>query len=143
MKTRKTAKTAVVAFKVEKELADILNQLPKKRAFIRKAIVAQLDMACPLCRGLGLLPKGLHDHFEPLLAQLSHRHCEGCGTDESIPTADPGDLAAEARSRLEQFFHGGPFLCQPCYVKAPPCGECGWHITPDQTKKHHRQAHDD
>ena len=143
MKSSKTAKTAVVAFKVEKELAAILNQLPNKSAFIRKAIVAQLDMACPLCHGSGLLPKGLHDHFAPLLNQLNHRHCEGCGTDSVISSADPGDLTVEDRSRLEQFFKGGPFLCEPCYDKAPACGECGWHITADQSKTHHRQVHHD
>ena len=47
---KKNSKTSVVAFKVETELAEILNQLPNKSAFIRKAIVNQLDMACPLAR---------------------------------------------------------------------------------------------
>src|SRR5262245_33581462 len=101
MPTRRAPKTAVVAFKVESELADILNELPNKSAFIRKAIVAQLDMACPLCHGSGLLPKGLHDHFEPLLVQLNHRHCDGRGTEETIPRADPGDLQVNAGPRLE------------------------------------------
>jgi hypothetical protein len=50
---QKTPKTAVVAFKVEEELADFLNQLPNKSAFIRKAIAAQMSMACPLCHGTG------------------------------------------------------------------------------------------
>ena len=50
---QKTPKTAVVAFKVEEELADFLNQLPNKSAFIRKAIAAQMSMACPLCHGSG------------------------------------------------------------------------------------------
>jgi len=48
MMTRKTLKTAVVAFKVEAELADFLNKLPNKSAFIRKAIAAQMSMACPV-----------------------------------------------------------------------------------------------
>jgi len=51
--TQKTPKTAVVAFKVEEELADFLNQLPNKSAFIRKAIRRQMSMACPLCHGSG------------------------------------------------------------------------------------------
>ena len=41
-KPPKPPKTAVVAFKVENELAELLNQLPNKSAFIRKAIAAQL-----------------------------------------------------------------------------------------------------
>ena len=42
---RRQPKTAVVAFKVETELAELLNKLPNKSAFIRKAIAAQMKMA--------------------------------------------------------------------------------------------------
>src|SRR6476659_4391606 len=65
----KPSKTAVVAFKVEEELADLLNKLPNKSAFIRKAIEAQLGMACPLCNGKGVVPRGVHDHYAPLIKQ--------------------------------------------------------------------------
>ena len=54
---RKPPKTAVVAFKVEEDLAEFLNKLPDKSAFIRKAIAAQLGMACPLCNGKGVVPR--------------------------------------------------------------------------------------
>src|SRR5262249_32862788 len=73
-------KSEVVAFKVEKELADLLNKLPNKSAFIRKAIEAQLGRACPLCNGKGVVPRGVHDHYLPLLKQLSARDCDGCGS---------------------------------------------------------------
>src|SRR4029077_10707375 len=78
--TRKPPKTAVVAFKVESELAELLNKLPNKSAFIRKAIAAQLGVACPLCNGKGVVPRGIHDHFAPLLNQLNSRSCDGCGS---------------------------------------------------------------
>ena len=35
--------------KVESELAELLDKLPNKSAFIRNAIAAQLGVACPLC----------------------------------------------------------------------------------------------
>jgi hypothetical protein len=138
---RKSAnKSEVVAFKVEKELADLLNQLPNKSAFIRKAIVAQLSMACPLCNGAGVVSRGVHDHYGPLLARISSRHCDGCGDMMPVPR-DPGELAPEDRSRLEQFLHGGPLYCDGCYDKAPTCDDCGWHIAKGQTEEHHRLAH--
>jgi hypothetical protein len=141
MRTRKPSKRSVVAFKVESELAAILNKLPNKSAFIRKAIVAQLNMGCPLCKGSGVLPKGLHDFVKPLLAEMmATRPCDGCG--ESSMVGDPGQLAPADRNRLEQFFQGGPFYCDNCFEKAPLCDDCGWHIAADQVVQHHRQAHE-
>jgi hypothetical protein len=140
MSKKAQAKSEVVAFKVEAELADLLNKLPNKSAFIRKAIVAQLGMACPLCNGAGVVPRGVHDHFAPLLAKFNHRSCEGCGDDLPLPR-EPDELTAEDRTRLEQFFHGGPLYCDPCFVKAATCNNCGWHIDPEHFAEHHRQAH--
>jgi hypothetical protein len=130
----------VVTFKVEKELADLLDRLPNKSAFIRKAIAAQLGVACPLCHGKGMVPRGVHDHYAPLVAQLSSRHCDGCGHELSFPL-DAGDLDAENHDRLEQFFLGGPLYCDGCYEKAPSCEDCGWHITPEQAPEHQRDIH--
>jgi hypothetical protein len=135
-------KKEVVAFKVEKELADLLNKLPNKSAFIRKAIAAQLGVACPLCHGKGVVPPGVHDHYAPLLSQHASRSCDGCGDALNLPL-DAGELDAENRKRLEQFFLGGPLYCDGCYEKAPSCDDCGWHIDPDRVAEHLRTAHHD
>src|SRR5437667_7734757 len=82
---RKSPKSQIVAFKVEEDLADFLNKLPNKSAFIRKAIVAQLGMACPLCTGTGVVPKGIHDHYAPLLSKHNSRKCDGCGDKQTLP----------------------------------------------------------
>src|SRR5947199_9139607 len=104
---RKPPKTAVVAFKVETELAELLNKLPNKSAFIRKAIAAQLGVACPLCQGKGVVPRGVHDHFTPLLARFSSRSCDGRRDQLDLPlepvTLDPG-----SRARPEQVLPGRP-----------------------------------
>lgn len=138
----KTPKTAVVAFKVEEELAEFLNRLPNKSAFIRKAIAAQMSMACPLCNGSGQVSRWVHDHYAPLLAGLSARSCDGCGHSLTLPP-DPGELSPEDRARLEQHFHGGPLYCDPCYEKAPTCDDCGWHIAPEKVVEHRQHAHQD
>ncbi len=140
--TRKPPKTAIVAFKVENELAALLNKLPNKSAFIRKAIAAQLGVACPLCLGKGVVPRGVHDHYAPLLKEFAARNCDACGDHLNVPL-DSGELDDDARSRLEQFFLGGPLYCDGCYEKAPSCDDCGWHITPEGVAEHHRKAHNE
>jgi hypothetical protein len=139
-KPAKPPKTEVVAFKVESELAELLNKLPNKSAFIRKAIAAQLGVACPLCRGKGVVPRGLHDHFAPFIAEHHSRNCDGCGDPLPLPL-EPGELDDASRARLEQFFLGGPLYCDGCYEKAPSCDDCGWHIDPLRVADHFRRAH--
>lgn len=138
--TRKPAKPAVVAFKVEEELAELLNKLPNKSAFIRKAIVAQLGMTCPVCNGKGVVPRGLHDHYAALLQTFKNKPCAKCGDELPLPR-EAGDLSDYDHARLEQFFHGGPLYCDTCYDKSPACVECGWHIAPEGEAAHHQQAH--
>ena len=136
---RKPPKT-VVAFKVEQELAELLNKLPNKSAFIRKAIEAQLGMACPLCNGTGVVPKGIHDHYAPLLARHNRRPCDGCGDRQTLPR-DLVHLSDRERQRLEQFFHGGPLYCETCYAKQPACDDCGMHLEPGLFAEHYKKAH--
>jgi hypothetical protein len=142
MSRERPAKTKVVAFKVEEELADLLNKLPNKSAFIRKAIAAQLGVACPLCQGKGVVPRGVHDHIAPLLKQLHSKLCDGCGHEMQVPL-DSGELHDEDRARLEQFMLGGPLYCDNCYDKAPTCDDCGWHVDTHRFAEHHRQVHRD
>jgi len=106
----------------------------------RKAIAAQLATACPLCNGAGVVPRGVHDHYAPLIQRHNSRNCDGCGDDIPLPR-EAGELSADDRSRLEQFFRGGPLYCDGCYDKAPTCDDCGWHIAPDRAAEHQRQAH--
>jgi hypothetical protein len=140
MPSRKSPKSQIVAFKVEEELAEFLNKLTNKSAFIRKAIVAQLGMACPLCTGSGVVPRGIHEHYAPILAKNNIRKCDVCGEKLTLP-ADIVHLKDEERSRLEQFFHGGPLYCEACYSKQPPCDDCGMHVAPERFAEHHKKVH--
>ena len=139
---QKSAKTEIVAFKVEEELASFLNKLQNKSAFIRKAIIAQLGMACPLCQGGGIVPRGLHKHYAPVIASHNVRKCDRCGTKLTLPN-NVVDLPESDRPRLEQFLNGGELFCADCYRTVPPCDDCGWHISPENVADHFRKAHRD
>jgi hypothetical protein len=134
---RKPPKQTMVAFKVEAELADLLNQLPNKSEFIRKAIASQLGAACPLCNGKGVVSHALHDHFAPLIHANEVPACAACGNRFLLP-APSGELRPEDRARLGQFFKGGPLYCDACIRSTHPCGEGGWLIDGDGISDHMR-----
>jgi hypothetical protein len=138
----KAQKTEIVAFKVEADLADFLNKLQNKSAFIRKAIIAQLGMACPLCEGSGTVPRGLHNHYSPVIAKNNTRRCDKCGAKVTLPR-NTSDVAESDRARLEQFLKGGELFCADCYRSVPPCDDCGWHISPENVADHFRKVHID
>ena len=139
-KNAKAQKTKIVAFKVEEDLAEFLDKLKNKSDFIRKAILAQFSMACPLCAGSGVVPRGIHDHYKPVIHHENKHPCSKCATLVALPltleAAPESDL-----KRLEQYFHGGPLFCAKCFPDVPACDDCQWHIPHEQVADHFRRVH--
>ena len=139
-KDKKPGKSQIVAFKVEDDLAKFLDNLPNKSEFIRKAILAQFGMTCPLCAGTGVVDKGVHDHYESVIATNNTRPCEKCKTSVTFPlTVDAAPVAD--RDRIRQFLHGGPLYCVKCYPSVPPCDDCGWHVMMEKVTEHFKKVH--
>ena len=140
MARKTSAKSKIVAFKVEEELAEFLNELPNKSDFIRKAILAQFGMTCPLCAGSGVTPRGVHDHYKPVIAGQNRRPCEKCKQGVEVPLSADGVPAAD-RKRMEQFLHGGPLYCAKCFPAVPACDDCGWHVAMERVADHFKKQH--
>ena len=139
-KEARSQKSQIVAFKVEQELAEFLDRLPNKSEFIRRAILAQFGMTCPLCTGSGVVPRGVHDHYKPVITGHDHRPCDKCKTEVAFPlTADAAPPAD--RKRFEQFLHGGPLYCSKCYPTVPSCDDCGWHVAMEKVAEHFKKVH--
>jgi hypothetical protein len=139
-KDEKTAKSQIVAFKVEQDLADFLDKLPNKSEFIRRAILAQFGMTCPLCAGSGVVPRGVHDHYKPVIADHNQHPCEKCKSPVPFPMSVEG-LSGGEKKRIEQFLHGGPLYCQKCYPSIPSCDDCGWHVAMERVAEHFKKVH--
>ncbi|MCX7666852.1 MAG: hypothetical protein N2112_15065 [Gemmataceae bacterium] len=137
---KKSQKTRIVAFKVEADLAQFLDKLKNKSEFIRKAILAQFSMECPLCSGSGVVARGLHEHYKPIIESQNQRPCERCQKLGTIPLSIES-VPKEDQGRIEQFFRGGPFFCAECYPEIPECEDCNWHIPYEETADHFRKVH--
>jgi len=136
----KSNKSEIVAFKVEEQLAEFLNNLPNKSDFIRKAILAQFGMTCPLCTGTGVTARGLHDHFKPVIEANKKRACDKCAAVVELPMSVEG-IPAGDRKRVEQFLHGGSWYCTKCWTTVPACDDCGWHVPLERVAEHFKQVH--
>ncbi len=139
-KDKRPGKSQIVAFKVEDDLADFLDKLPNKSEFIRKAILAQFGMTCPLCTGTGVVDKGVHDHYVPVISATNTHPCEKCKTPVTFPLTVEAAQSVD-RDRIRQFLHGGPLYCVKCYPNVPPCHDCGWHVMMEKVAEHFKKVH--
>lgn len=123
MPRKPKAPKQIVAFKVDSELAAVLDAMPNKSEFIRAAVQSRLATACPLCRGTGIAPfGGVSDELTKLVQQHPLVVCAGCGVREPRPCHSPGHCEEDVR--VEVFERWGIFYCARCFVEAHLCSTC-------------------
>ncbi len=80
------SKHEMISFKADGELLRLLGRVENRSAFIRTALLAALDSACPLCSGSGIL----QPHQREIWNAFSHSHPQAeCGRcHEQVFTCD-------------------------------------------------------
>ena len=71
-------KNEVITFKVDQVLSKAMQTIPNRSEFIRSAILAALENACPLCLGSGILSVEQRVHWEKFAAGHSIKKCPDC-----------------------------------------------------------------
>lgn len=71
-------KERVITFKADEDLAQLLDMLPNRSAFIRGAIETALENKCPLCHGRGSLSAAQQKHLEYFLNRHPLKKCGEC-----------------------------------------------------------------
>src|ERR1051325_4569657 len=71
-------KQTVVSFRVDQHLAEILDALPDKSAFIREAILRRFYTTCPFCQGKGVLPQAILDWLRTRIPEYESIECTCC-----------------------------------------------------------------
>jgi len=70
--------TFVVTFKADHALWEAMQGISNRSEFIRSAVLAALDGACPLCRGTGVLSASQRRHWEEFERTHSVERCDDC-----------------------------------------------------------------
>jgi len=71
-------KETVITFKVDRHLSEVLEGIPNRSAFIRKAILSAIDSKCPLCNGTGILTAEQRGHWEQFTRNHHIEKCDAC-----------------------------------------------------------------
>lgn len=74
------AKSVVVTFRVDSHLAEALDRLPDKSAFIREALRRSFHETCPACGGEGRMDCDAADWLRGVLDAQGAQRCECCHT---------------------------------------------------------------
>jgi len=69
-------KAEIVTFKADASLLAAMQAVPNRSEFIRSAVLAALDGACPVCHGTGVLTPNQKRHWA---AFTEHHSVEQCG----------------------------------------------------------------
>lgn len=71
-------KTDLITFKVDPSLAELIERLPNRSEFIRKAILTALTNTCPLCQGTGVLSPEQREHWDKFTSGHKVERCSDC-----------------------------------------------------------------
>jgi hypothetical protein len=74
------AKSVVVTFRVDSHLAEALERLPDKSAFIRRALTTTFHETCPACSGEGRVDCDAAKWLAEVLKKEGARKCQCCGS---------------------------------------------------------------
>jgi hypothetical protein len=71
-------KQNIITFKADEALVAALEGVANRSEFIRSAILAALDGACPLCRGTGVLTPNQRRHWREFSRTHPVETCSHC-----------------------------------------------------------------
>ncbi len=74
----KKSKQEIITFKGDASLVEAMRGVPNRSEFIRAAVLAALDGACPLCKGTGILTPEQRRHWQAFAADHAVEECGEC-----------------------------------------------------------------
>jgi hypothetical protein len=81
-------KQQIITFKADEAMVAAMEGITNRSEFIRAAILAALDGACPLCRGTGVLSANQRRHWQEFNRTHPVEICRHCDELRFVCTAD-------------------------------------------------------
>jgi hypothetical protein len=116
-------KSVVVTFRVDPHLAEALERIPDKSAFIREALRGSLHETCPACGGTGRVDCEASQWLAKLLASKGARSCSCCGT--AFPPSRAAAEDAPAGAARGTASKRGASSRRATESEPATCGHCG------------------
>lgn len=130
-KKAKNSNPIIVTFKVDEEMARLLQSIPNRSKFIREAIRTRLGVPCPACGGSGRMSQNQAVDIKTLLDSHYLGRCTHCGTRVTNTTCHGrlDETGSSEECRINQARKGGPLYCRNCFSEAKLCQDCHlwWH----------------
>ncbi|MDY6913264.1 MAG: ribbon-helix-helix domain-containing protein [Planctomycetota bacterium] len=76
--TKRKLKAEIITFKADESLLRAISGVPNRSKFIREAVLAALDNACPVCGGTGVLTPNQKRHWQEFAADHFLTECNRC-----------------------------------------------------------------
>jgi hypothetical protein len=71
-------KQETVTFKVDRDLMEIIKEIPNRSEFIRRAVLSATGTICPLCNGSGMLTPNQKKHWDDFSVNHVMTRCQEC-----------------------------------------------------------------
>ncbi len=113
MAAKRPGKQVVVAFRVDRHLAEELERLSDKSGFIRGAIERAFHVSCPVCEGRGTVSHETAAYLGRILGRERALRCPCCGA--VSPSPGRGGIRGPRPGRVPPRLR----------VAAVACGHCG------------------
>lgn len=75
---KRTRQQTIVTFKADDSLLEAMRGIDNRSEFIRNAVLAALENACPLCRGNGFLTPNQRRHWDAFARDHNLTECDDC-----------------------------------------------------------------
>jgi hypothetical protein len=94
------SKIQIITFKADAALSRAMKGVPNRSEFIRAAILAALENACPLCRGTGVLTLHQKKHWSAFAEHHGVAECRDCHAVHLVCDASAARRGASPHRRL-------------------------------------------